>query len=245
MPASKVDLTVDKVFFASADKLDGYEIRDPQTDLAHAIERCFNTGKTGIFEAGTGVGKSFAALIPAFLAGKKVVVSTATIALQEQYIYKDIPVLQELLPFKIDVALLKGRGNYLGLRRFKDFHLQQEIGEEFVEWVNSTSYGDISELEYVPPFNVWYEINSDSDDCLRQRCPNFNDCFYFEARRRAEKADLIVVNHSLLLADAASLGNILPPYQLLIVDEAHHMPDIATDAFSMSVSNRGIKMLLG
>jgi ATP-dependent DNA helicase DinG len=245
MPASKVDLTVDQVFSLLADKLDGYEIRDPQTDLAHAIERCFNSGKTGIFEAGTGVGKSFAALIPAFLAGKKVVVSTATIALQEQYINKDIPILREILPFDIEVALLKGRGNYLGLRRFKDFHLEQEVDEEIVEWVNETSYGDVSELAYVPPFNVWYEINSDSDDCLRNRCPNFNDCFYFEARRRADKADLLVVNHNLLLADAASMGSILPPYQLLIIDEAHHLPDIATDAFSMSVSNRGVRMLLG
>jgi len=245
MPASKVDLTVDKVFSLLSDKLSGYEVRDPQTDLAHAIERCFSSGKTGIFEAGTGVGKSFAALIPAFLAGKKVVVSTATIALQEQYMNKDIPVLKDVLPFDINVALLKGRGNYLGLRRFKDFHLQQEIDEEFVEWVNETSYGDISELEYVPPFNIWYEINSDSDDCLRNRCPNFNDCFYFEARRRAEKADLLVVNHNLLLADAASMGSILPQYELLIIDEAHHLPDIATDAFSMSVSNRGIRMLLG
>jgi ATP-dependent DNA helicase DinG len=245
MPASKVDLTVDKVFSLLSDKLDGYEIRDPQTDLAHAIERCFSSGKTGIFEAGTGVGKSFAALIPAFLAGKKVVVSTATIALQEQYINKDIPVLQSILPFHIDVALLKGRGNYLGLRRFKDFHLEQEVDEEIVDWVNSTSYGDRNELEYVPPFNVWYEINSDSDDCLRNRCPNFNDCFYFEARRRADKADLLVVNHNLLLADAASMGSILPSYQLLIIDEAHHLPDIATDAFSMGVSNRGVRMLLG
>ncbi|MBS1996046.1 MAG: ATP-dependent DNA helicase, partial [Cyanobacteria bacterium SZAS LIN-2] len=245
MPASKVDLTVDKVFSLLADKLSGYEIRDPQTDLAHAIERCFNSGKTGIFEAGTGVGKSFAALIPAFLSGKKVVVSTATIALQEQYMNKDIPVLKEILPFDINVALLKGRGNYLGMRRFKDFHLQQEVDEEFVAWVNDTSYGDISELEYVPPFNIWYEVNSDSDDCLRNRCPNFNECFYFEARRRAEKADLLVVNHNLLLADAASMGSILPQYQLLIIDEAHHLPDIATDAFSMAVSNRGIRMLLG
>jgi ATP-dependent DNA helicase DinG len=245
MPASKVDLTVDQVFSLLADKLSGYEIRDPQTDLAHAIERCFSSGKTGIFEAGTGVGKSFAALIPAFLSGKKVVVSTATIALQEQYMNKDIPVLRDILPFEIDVALLKGRGNYLGMRRFSDFHLEQEIDPEFVDWVNNTSYGDISELDYVPPFNIWYEMNSDSDDCLRNRCPNFNECFYFEARRRADKANLLVVNHNLLLADAASNGSILPPYQLLIVDEAHHLPDIATDSFSMSVSNRGIRMLLG
>ena len=233
------------IFDRLSRQLDAYEHRSQQVQLALEIERVFNASKTGVFEAGTGTGKSFAALIPAALSGKKVVVSTNTIALQEQYINKDIPVLQKILPFEISVALLKGRGNYLGLRRFKDFHLEQEIDEDIVDWVNNTSYGDISELDSVPQFNVWYEINSDSDDCLRNRCPNFNDCFYFEARRRADKADLLVVNHNLLLADAASMGSILPPYQLLIIDEAHHLPDIATDAFSMGVSNRGVRMLLG
>lgn len=241
---SERDFSVEQIFELLASKLPGYEVRDSQLELARQIERSFQSGKTGIFEAGTGVGKSFAAIIPALLSGKKVVVSTATIALQEQYINKDIPTLQRILPFEFDAVLLKGRGNYLGLRRFHDHLLEQSIDEEFVDWVNSTMTGDISELEFVPPLDVWKEINSDSDDCLRNRCPDFGSCFYFDAKRRAEKADLIVVNHALLLADAASRGSILPPYQYLIVDEAHHLPDVATDAFSLSVSNRGIKRLL-
>ncbi|CAN5454532.1 ATP-dependent DNA helicase [soil metagenome] len=244
-PETRGDYTVERIFEMLAESLDGYEVRDPQLDLAHHIERAFNTKKTGIFEAGTGVGKSFAALIPAFLAGKKVVVSTATIALQEQYMNKDIPILKEIFPFEINAALLKGRGNYLGIRRFRDHVLEQHIDDDFVGWVNNTQYGDVSELDFVPPYDVWGEINSDSDDCLRNKCPSFASCFYFEARKRAEKADILVVNHALLLADAASGGSILPPYQLLIVDEAHHLPDIATDAFSRSISNRGIRILLG
>jgi len=103
----------------------------------------------------------------------------------------------------------------------------------------------VSELDFVPPYDIWGEINSDSDDCLRNKCPSFGSCFYFEARKRAERADILVVNHALLLADAASGGSILPPYQLLIVDEAHHLPNIATDAFSRSIGNRGIRILLG
>ncbi len=244
-PETRGDYTVERIFEMLAESLDGYEVREPQLDLAHHIERAFNTKKTGIFEAGTGVGKSFAALIPAFLAGKKVVVSTATIALQEQYMNKDIPILKEIFPFEINAALLKGRGNYLGMRRFRDHVLEQHIDDDFVDWVNNTENGDVSELDFVPPYDIWGEINSDSDDCLRNKCPSFGSCFYFEARKRAEKADILVVNHALLLADAASGGSILPPYQLLIVDEAHHLPDIATDAFSRSISNRGIRILLG
>lgn len=243
-PEEKARYSTRALFDMLAENLEGYELREPQLDLAAAIERSFTKGKTGIFEAGTGVGKSFAALIPAVLSGKKVVVSTATISLQEQYINKDIPVLQDVLPFEVDVALLKGRGNYLSLRRFHDTLLEQYIDEEFVHWAENSDYGDISELEFVPPLDLWYEVNSDSDDCMRNKCPSFGDCFYFEAKKRAEKADILVVNHALLLADAASGGSILPPYQLLIVDEAHHLPDIATDAFSRSVSNRGIKLLL-
>src|SRR5215471_12731261 len=137
----------------------------------------------------------------------------------------------------------KGRGNYIGLRRW-DEHLQEaHVDEDLVEWVNSTEAGDLSELEFVPPAEVWTEINSDSDDCLRHRCPRYSACFYFEAKRNAEKADIIVVNHALLLADAASFGNILPKYDLLIIDEAHHFADIARDAFSVGITNRGLKVL--
>ncbi len=242
--AESRDYSVQDIFDMLSKKLGGYENRLSQLELAEEISRSFKSGKTGVFEAGTGVGKSFAAIIPALLSGKTVVVSTATIALQEQYINKDIPALQEILPFKFSAVLLKGRGNYLGMRRFHDHLLEQAVDPDFVDWVNTTETGDISELAFLPPGELWMEINSDSDDCLRNRCPNFNSCFYFDAKRRAEKADLIVVNHALLLADAASHGGILPPYQYLIVDEAHHLPDVATDAFSLSVSNRGIKRLL-
>jgi ATP-dependent DNA helicase DinG len=236
-------LTVEDIFARLAERLPGYEARPQQLELSQLIERAFATQNVGIFEAGTGTGKSLAALIPALLSGKKVVVSTNTISLQEQYINKDIPALKEILPFDFEAALMKGRGNYLGLRRWQDHLLEQEMDDRLVDWVHTTEYGDISELEFVPHWESWNEINSDSDDCLRNKCPQFNDCFYFEARKRAENADLLVVNHALLLADAASYGNILPAYDLLIVDEAHHLPEVATDAFGLSISNRGLRAL--
>ncbi len=239
--SARSTLTTEDVLALLNERLQSYEHRPQQIDLAHAIERTIKTQQTGLFEAGTGIGKSYAALIPAILSGKKVVVSTNTIALQEQYINKDIPALKAILPFEFEAALMKGRGNYLGLRRFEDHLLEQQIDEEFVDWVHDTDTGDMSELDFVPTMDVWMEVNSDSDDCFRNRCPRFGECFYFEARRRAEKADILVVNHALLLADAASMGNILPMYDVLIVDEAHHLPDVATDVFSNGISNRGIR----
>lgn len=236
-------LTVEDVLDLLSRRLPYYEDRPQQLLLARQIERSFVTGTTGLFEAGTGTGKSLSAMIPAILSGKKVVVSTNTISLQEQYISKDIPVLQEVLPFQFEAALLKGRGNYLGLRRWEEHLLEQATDDRLLDWVNTTDTGDISELDFVPPFDVWYEVNSDSDDCLRNRCPRFTQCFYFEAKRRAEKANVLVVNHALLLADAASMGSILPPYDLLVIDEAHHLPDVATDSFSLGVSNAGIRIL--
>lgn len=240
--SARSTLTTEDVIALLNERLPTYEYRPQQIELAHAIERTFKTQQTGLFEAGTGIGKSFAALIPAILSGKKVVVSTNTIALQEQYINKDIPALREIIPFPFEAALMKGRGNYLGLRRFDDHLLEQALDEEFVDWVHDTETGDMSELDFVPAADVWMEVNSDSDDCFRNRCPRFADCFYFEARRRAEKADILVVNHALLLADAASYGNILPQYDMLIVDEAHHLPDVATDVFSNGISNRGVRV---
>jgi ATP-dependent DNA helicase DinG len=231
------------IFARLAEQLEGYEHRSQQLDLALDIERTFALGKTGLFEAGTGTGKSFAALIPAALSHKRVVISTNTISLQEQYINKDIPALQKVLPFEIQVSLMKGRGNYLGIRRWDDYIKEFGVDDRLIQWVSDTESGDISELDFVPHYEVWNEVNSDSDDCLRNRCPQYNNCFYFDSRRQADKADIIIVNHALLLADAASMGNILPAYDLLIVDEAHHLPDVATNAFSLSISNRGLRAL--
>lgn len=241
--SGETKLTLSDAFIRLAEVLPSYEHRPQQYELASSIERSFEKSTTGIFEAGTGTGKSLAALIPAALSKKRVVVSTNTIALQEQYINKDIPTLNQILPFPIEAALLKGRNNYVGLRRWEDHLLEQEVDGRLMEWLQKTESGDISELDFMPPWETWAEINSDSDDCLRNKCPQYGNCFYFETRRRAEKADIIVVNHALLLADALSHGNLLPPYEVLIVDEAHHLPDVATNAFSFSLNNRGLRSL--
>jgi ATP-dependent DNA helicase DinG len=234
--------TVD-IFTLLGKHLPGYQVRQQQIELAQSIEYAFKAGKTGVFEAGTGTGKSFAALIPAMLSQKRVVVSTNTISLQEQYIVKDIPALQAVLPFEIKACLLKGRNNYLGMRRWEDALREHEVDNRLVDWVGETATGDVSELDFLPPYEIWREVNSDSDDCLRNRCPHFSDCFYFEARRIAEKADVLVVNHALLLADAVSGGAILPPYELLVVDEAHHLAEVACDVFSASISTGGVRAL--
>lgn len=235
--------TVETIFSRLEDLLPGYEYRPQQLEFAKAIERSIESSVPGIFEAGTGTGKSLAALIPAALSGKTVVVSTATIALQEQYIHKDLPTLQRVLPFRIEAALAKGRNNYVSLRRLEDFKVQSEIDSRILTWIGDSEEGDRSELDFVPLPEQWNEINSDSDDCMRSKCPNYQKCFYFKARKRAEDADIIVVNHSLLLIDAATGGNILPKYNILIVDEAHQLPDIATSSFSLTITLRGVKYL--
>ncbi len=235
--------TVESIFYRFEDTLPGYEYRPQQLEFAKAIERAIETRVPGIFEAGTGTGKSLAALIPAALSGKKVVVSTATIALQEQYINKDIPTLQSVLPFRIEAALAKGRNNYIGLRRFEDHKLQSEVDPRILSWLADSEEGDRSELEFVPLSEQWNEISSDSDDCLRSKCARYQQCYYFRARKRAEDADIIVVNHSLLLIDAASGGNILPKYNVLIVDEAHQLPEVATKSFSLSITPRSVQYL--
>ena len=236
-------IRTEDVFALLAKNLPGYEEREQQLELARCIEYTFRAGKTGVFEAGTGTGKTLAALIPAILARKKVVVSTNTISLQEQYINKDIPSLQAVLPFRVEAALLKGRGNYIGLRRWEEALMEQEVDNRLIDWVQTSENGDLSELDFVPPYELWQEINSDTDDCLRNKCARFGECFYFEAKRRAEQANILIVNHALLLTDAISGGGILPKYELLIVDEAHNLPDVATDIFSSSISNRSIHSL--
>ena len=241
--SDKPEITVESIFHKLEDMMSSYEERPQQIEFARLIERAITSRKTGIFEAGTGTGKSLAALIPAALSRKRVVVSTATIALQEQYISKDIPCLQSLLPFDVRAALFKGRGNYVSLRRYEDHKLQNEVEGRLAAWIERSKTGDRAELDFVPNQETWNEIDSDSDDCLRTKCPSFTKCFYFKSKKEAEVADIIVVNHALLLIDAISGGNILPPYEVLIVDEAHQLPDVASKSFSISISLRGIQLL--
>jgi ATP-dependent DNA helicase DinG len=220
--------------------LPGYELRQGQLTLARTIQRSFAEGMPALCEAPTGIGKSFAGLVPALLTGKRVVIATATIALQDQYLQADIPVLQRALgPFK--AALVKGRRHYVSLRRLEQSLLAPPA---LRLWAQESAEGDWAELTDRPSPEIWDEIRSDSDDCLGKNCSHYQRCHYYASRRELEQADILVVNHALLLSDYITSGSILPPYDLLIVDEAHQFYDYATNAFTSETSNFGIRHLL-
>ncbi len=215
-----------------------------------------------LVEAGTGVGKSFAYLVPAVLAvaAKKdyrVVVSTHTIGLQEQLITKDVPFLRQALPHDFRPVLVKGRGNYLSLRRLRT--AQQRAGNlladplalqqlaQIGKWSRTTADGTRSDLEFQPLPGVWDQVESDSGNCLGKQCPQQPDCFYFRARRQAFGANLLIVNHALFFADLAlrrNGGGLLPDYDAVIFDEAHTLEDVAADYLGLQVSQAGVEYLL-
>ena len=230
-----------------------------------------------LVEAGTGVGKSFAYLLPALRlvlgsddapgsepssgGRKRVVVSTHTIALQEQIIEKDIPLLQAVLPGEFSAVLAKGRGNYVSIRRANrtweraanlfDRSEEHQSVSAVVDWLRHTPDGSLATLPQLPAPGVWNDVQSDREDCQGKRCPNFNQCFYQAARRRMHNADLLVVNHALFFADLAMRstsgggGGVLPPYDAVILDEAHTVEDVASDHFGISVSRFQVSYLLG
>ena len=247
-----------------AQGLSGYECRPQQLEMGNAVADAFQANEHLIVEAGTGVGKTFAYLIPAInLAlgtGETVVISTNTISLQEQLIRKDIPFLQRVLPFSFTAVLAKGRSNYLSRRRLGSlltyerglFDTKEEVAElaGIVEWVESTDDGSRADLEKQPSHELWDLVVSDRDNCLRSKCPTYSTCFYFKARRRMHEANLIVVNHHLLFSDleirrsADVQSAILPDYQYLILDEAHHLEAIAGRHATVELSNSRVKRLL-
>lgn len=228
-----------------------YEERPAQISLSKEIASSFNKEKIGVFEAGTGVGKSFAYLIPAMLWSVKnkecVVVSTGTINLQQQLFEKDIPFAQKLIGKKIKAVLLKGRQNYICLRRLSEaendrglFNEEIEIIDKINEWVKTSSTGSKSDLTFLPSESVWSKVNSESDACLGGRCPFRENCFVMKVRNEAASANIIIVNHHLLFADIESRMNgagydnaaVLPPYRRIVFDEAHGIEDSATSFFS-------------
>lgn len=232
-----------------------YEQRESQLSLVRAIAETFNKNKKGVFEAGTGVGKSFAYLIPSMLWADKnkerVVFSTGTINLQQQLFEKDIPLAKKITGLDLKAVLLKGRQNYLCLRRLKEaarerdlFNDDTEILDKITEWSRVTSTGSVSDLSFVPEDNIWSRVNSESDACMGARCPHREECFVMKLRREAGDASLIVVNHHLLFADIESRMNgvgyedtaVLPPYKHIVFDEAHGIEDSATSFFSESIS---------
>ncbi len=224
-------------------KLAGYEYREPQVQMLRAVADALNAGQRLVVEAGTGTGKSIAYLVPAiyFAAanGQRVVVSTNTINLQDQLILKDLPDLQSVLGLKFRATVVKGRTNYLclqrlaSLRRRTDLSLTETLALiKILVWLPMTSTGDQSELNLTEAErSVWGKLWAHPDICTPNTCryAKRGQCFLYRARTRAEASHVIVVNHALLLSDVATSSQVLPEYQHLIVDEAHHLEDQATD----------------
>jgi len=245
--------------------MDGYESRPGQAQMALDVTRAFNNGKVACLEAGTGVGKSMAYLVPSLLWAlgnkERVVISTNTINLQEQLIGKDIPLLGRATKAPFKAALVKGRGNYLCMRKLAIaltegefmFEPGEKAGIEAIRgWADKTKEGSLSDLNFVPGDELWDKLHSESDTCTRVNCPYFTRCFFFRARREAAAADLLVVNHHILLADIALRSEpgspdtgILPGYSRLIVDEGHNLEDGATSYFGSRVSRLGLLKTLG
>lgn len=245
--------------------LAGYEHRREQGAMALGVMRTLTRGDVGFFEAGTGTGKSLAYLIPASIHAlaeeKPVVVSTYTISLQEQLIDKDIPLVQRIFP-SLKAVLVKGWRNYICHQRLQSA-LQapgdlldpghDEQLSRVARWAEETEDGTLSDLPFQPDAALWDEVCAESDSCLRSRCPHFDRCPLMRDRAEMSKAHLLVVNHHLLFSDVAvrrELGweadaAVLPAYDCVILDEAHHLEDVATDHLGASLSSRGVTQLFG
>ena len=238
-----------------------YAPRQPQIDMALAVGDAIEQHGCLIVEAGTGTGKTFAYLLPALMANKaenskKVIVSTGTKNLQEQLFHKDVPLLTKAVADNIQVALLKGRSNYLCLYRLEMYQhskgqLDAQLLHDFVnvkKWANTTRSGDIGELDNVSEDSgIFPFVTSTLDNCLAKDCPNIKECYLVKARERAIDADVVVVNHHLFFADMAlkdtGFGELIPEADVVIFDEAHQIPDIASEYFGEALSTRQIQDL--
>ncbi len=243
---------------ALAGALSAFETRDSQRDMALAVAELFESGGVLLAEAGTGIGKTLAYLVPAILSGRRVLVSTGTKQLQDQIFYKDLPALQDALPVDFKAAYMKGRGNYLCLQRFESFRTRTELPiasgtghiDTISEWADQTETGDRAEIEDLPDdFPFWGEIAATSETCVGKDCPQYDDCFVTRMRRQAAEADLVIVNHHLLCADAAvrqsDYGEVIPACHYAVIDEAHQLEDVATQYFGVSVSSHRFERLTG
>jgi ATP-dependent DNA helicase DinG len=267
-PAVPIDLNALMSHFGPdgimARSMPGYEHRPEQMQMISRVARAFNEDRIAVVEAGTGTGKSYAYLAPALAWGlanrKRIVISTNTINLQEQLLNKDLPELAKRLGWKFKASLVKGRSNYISLRRLKfaandkdlfDDDRGQEL-KQLAEWSRISPDGSRSDLPFEVRNETWDAAASDKDDCQRAQCPNFNECFFYKSRREAASADLIIANHHLVMADVAlrknSEGNdytaILPPFERVIFDEAHNLEETATSYFSAEVSLFAIRRQL-
>ena len=232
-----------------AAQLSGYEPRAGQLRMAQLVERGFLESAHTIVEAGTGIGKSLAYLIPAIRSGKRVVVSTGTIALQEQLVTKDLPLVVRALESPARVTLLKGRNNYLCKQKYQRVRADRLVPNNLAmqrlwEWADRTATGDRGELQFTPSGLEWEQLDADIDDCVGELCDHFSDCYFFQARDAARFADIIVVNHALFFLHLAGGGGILPPFDIAILDEAHQCERWATAAMTAVVSQATVGRML-
>jgi ATP-dependent DNA helicase DinG len=237
-------------------KIPLFEFRASQLEMAQAVFACLTEETPLLVEAGTGTGKTWAYLIPAILSGKKVIVSTGTKTLQDQVLDHDIPVLKRIIAPRFHAVCLKGRKNYLCLRRFKDFTYQPTFWNRdeaksfrrFQSWATRTKTGDRSEIPWLPDhYQFWNEVSSSSEHCLGQKCEDQPRCFLNRIRSEASRADLVVVNHHLFFADLALRkkgAGVLPHYDAVIFDEAHQLEDIVGVYFGSQFSNLRISELV-
>ena len=243
---------IDAIFSAEgklATAVANFRPRQSQTDMARAIAQAITEPSTLLAEAGTGTGKTFAYLVPALLWGGKVIISTGTKNLQDQLFLRDIPVVRKALNAPVTVALLKGRANYLC-----HFHLdrtlqngrltaREDVGylRDISRFMKTTTTGDKAELAKIPENAlIWNLVTSTRDNCLGAECASYQDCFVMKARKEAQQADVVVVNHHLFFADVAlkdtGVAELLPTANTVIFDEAHQLPDTATLFFGESIS---------
>ncbi|MCT8677544.1 ATP-dependent DNA helicase [Glaesserella parasuis] len=229
----------------------GFRPRDAQLEMAQAVGRAGKFAKSAVIEAGTGTGKTFAYLVPALLSGKKTIISTGSKNLQDQLFNRDLPTIQKALKYKGKVALLKGRANYLCLERLDQVIAMGVVGDKSVladlakvrKWHTGTKTGDLSEcITIAEDSPILPQLVSTAESCLGSDCPNYKECYVVQARRKALEADVVVVNHHLFCADMAvketGFGELIPDAELIIFDEAHQLPDIASQYFGQSLTSR-------
>ncbi len=228
-----------------ANNLENFEFRESQLKIANIFAKMLENGGIHIIEAGTGIGKTLAYLIPSILSLKKIVIATKSKNLQEQLFFKDIEIIKSLIPFDFKSIYIKGRNNYICLNKLSKLTIQNTFFKEknfqkINDWVKITNTGDISELDELTSEINFLNITSTSDTCLGSKCSFFKDCFIYKLKLEAEKSDIIIVNYHLLFADFKiknqGFGKVLPNFNFLICDEAHSIEDIATDYFGDSVS---------
>ncbi|HNS98386.1 MAG TPA: ATP-dependent DNA helicase [Polyangiaceae bacterium] len=242
-----------------AQSMPGYEHRIGQLQMAEAVEQALEQGQVLICEAGTGTGKTLAYLVPAICSGQKIVVSTATKALQDQIISQDIPALEQYLGLRPHLAVAKGLSNYLCRRRFEAFRESPHALDRrhrgslarIESWVRQTETGDVAELEWLPEGDrTWLEVCSSAETRQGSKCPYFRECFVTRMRKRAEAARIVIANHHLVFADLAvrrhsdDHGGALPAYEAIVFDEAHQIEDIASDFFGIRVSTTRLEGLV-